>query len=826
MRKAYLVVILVLAAASGARAQQKLGIDTVLRILADSFPQERLYLHLDKDRYMAGDTLWFKAYFSSGGLPGGSSTGIHLELFNAAGARVAQKYFPVIARTVALGEMELMDSLPQGLYTLRAYSDWMSNFDPDLFYHYTFPVYSPVARSLTTKDAAPPAIDMQFLPEGGDAVEDVRDIVAFRATDQRGLPLAVHGQILDDLDTVVTGFKTTHDGMGLFQLTPAKGRTYHAIVQTRLGEARVPLPAARPDGVVLNTRTTDGGIGFTLRADTLSRYLGQPLEVVASEYGRLVFKATSELTADNSETNGFIPTDKLTTGIVTITVFAADGEPLGERVAFIRPSEIRREATLSLDTLHTGARGYNAWNLLFSDTATSYISVSVTDADVLNPDPNRRDILTGLLLSQDLKGNIYDPAFYFRNDEDSTQELLDLVMRTHGWRRFDWRALEAGRFPEVTHTDENYLCFSGNALNESGRKAVSNTMLTLFLRSSDTSKKVLYALLDSLGNFHVDGLFFFDTAQVYFQLNKKDWAGKDVQLRLDPSPFFPVRVSQLRGTVFPGGSQDTGFVGNGKREAELQEGVRRLQHARELKEIVITGHKKTVLEEMNDRYTSGMFAGGEAHTFSLVDDQAAISLGNAFNYLQGRVPGLRISRQNGGLAALGGLYDIKYRGGRPAFFINEMEVYSKEVMDLPVEEIAFIKVLDPPFFGASNGGPFGAIAIYTRKGGDVFNDAPGMHRIPLVGYARVRTFYSPQYTTGDSAGAYPDYRTTLLWSPYLFTRGTSQTVPIRFYNNDACKRFRIIAEGIGEDGKLLHFERIVDADGAAEPDAPANPELP
>lgn len=819
MRKAYLVVLLVLVAASGVRAQQKLGIDTVLKILADSFPQERVYLHLDKDRYMAGDTLWFKAYFSSGGLPGGSSTGIHVELFNAAGGRVVQKYFPVIARTVALGEMELVDTLTQGLYTLRAYSDWMSNFDPDLFYHYTFPVYSPFAKSRATKDTAPPAIDMQFLPEGGDAVEGVRDIVAFRATDQRGFPLTVHGRVVDDLDTVVAEFKTTHDGMGLFQMTPVRGRAYHAMVQTRLGEARISLPVARPDGVVLNTRTTDGGIGFTLRADTLSRYLEQPLQVVATEYGHLVFKSTSKLTADNSETGGFIPTGKLVTGIVTITLFAADGEPLAERLAFIRPSEIRREAILSLDTLNPTARGYNSWNLLFPDTATAYLSVSVTDADVLPPDPNHRDILTGLLLSGDLKGNIYNPAFYFQDDEDSTRELLDLVMRTHGWRRFDWQALEAGRLPEIKYTDDNYLGFSGRAFTESGRKVVSNTMLTVFLRSSDTSKKVLYTILDSSGNFNVDGLFFFDTARAYFQLNKKDWAGKDVQLRLNPSPFFPVRAGQLRGTVFPGESQDTGFVGNGKREAELQEGVRRLQHARELKEIVITGNKKTVLEEMNDHYTSGMFAGGEAHMFSLVNDQAAISLGNTLNYLQGRVPGLRISRQNGGFQALGGLYDIKYRGGQPAFFIDEMKVSSGEVADLPIEEIAFIKVLVPPFFGADNGGPFGAIAIYTRKGGDVFTDAPGMHRISLVGYAPVRSYYSPQYTTRDSAGAYPDYRTTLLWSPYLFTKGASQTIPLRFYNNDACKHFRIIAEGIGEDGKLLHFERVVDAAGATDANA-------
>lgn len=820
MRKACLIVLLVLAGACSVCAQQKLTVDAVLRILTDSFPQERVYLHLDRDRYMAGDTLWFKAYFSSGGLPGGSSTGIHVELFNAAGARIVQKYYPVLAGTVALGDLELLDTLPQGLYTIRAYSDWMSNFDPELFFHYTFPVYAPgITRKGPAPPQKPPVVDIQFLPEGGDAVENVRNIVAFRAIDQRGLPLTVNGRILDDQDTVVTGFKTTHDGMGLFMMTPEKGRTYHAVVQTQGGELLVPLPAARPDGVVLNTRTTPSGIGFTLRADTLSRYLEKPLQVVASEYGHLVFKVTDKLTGDNSEVGGFIPTAKLVTGIVTLTVFTAEGEPLAERLAFIRPSDIRRKAILSLDTLDLRAKAYNAWSLRFDDTATAYLSVSVTDADVLSPEPDGRNILTGLLLEGDLKGDIHNPGYYFRDDEDSTQELLDLVMRTHGWRRFDWQALEAGRFPGIIRTDENYLGFSGRAFTGAGRKVISNTMLTIFLQSSDTSKRILYTLLDSAGNFTLDGLAFYDTAQAYFQLNKKDWAGKDVQLRLNPSPFFPVSPGQLRGAVFPEGTQDTGFVGKGNREAELQIGIRRLQRAKELKEIVIRGRKKTVLEEMNDRYTSGMFVGGEAHTFSLVDDKSVISLANIFNYLQGRVPGLIISRKNGGLQALGGDYKINFRGGRPAFFIDEMQVSSEQVVDLPMEEIAFIKVFEPPFFGADFGGPFGAIAIYTRRGGDATSDPEGMHRIPLVGYAPVRTYYSPQYTDRDSAGAYPDYRTTLLWSPYLFTRGASQTVPVRFYNNDACRHIRIIAEGIGEDGKLLHFERVVDAGGTV-PNAP------
>lgn len=826
MRKTCLFVLFAVACASRSNAQQRLGVDSIFKIMSDSFPQERLYLQLDKDRYMAGDTLWFKAYFSSGGFPGGFSTGVHVELFNVSGTRLVQKYYPVIGGKLSLGDIELADSLPRGLYTVRAYSDWMSNFDPVFFYHHTFLLYAttltpekgrnPKKKELASATPAPPPapapdVDVQFLPEGGDEVTDVLGVIAFRATDQRGLPVAVSGHVVDDLDTTVVDFTTQHDGMGLFSLTPLKGRTYTAVVQTPLGVRRIPLPTPRPDGVVLNTRTTSRGIGFLIRADTLSRYLGQPLQVAASLYGSLVFKARTRLTADNPEISGFIPTDKFVPGIVTLTLFAQDGEPLAERVVFIRPSDIRRAATLSTDTLNLQARGYNSWNLHFGDTTTGYVSVSVTDADVLVPDPDGQNILTGLLLEGDLKGNIYHPGFYFRDDSDSTQAQLDLVMRTHGWRRFDWQALEAGRMPTIRYTDKNYLSFQGQARTESGKKAVTNTLLTMFLRGSDSTKKLIIAPLDSAGKFTIDGLVFFDTAQAYYQVNKKGWAGGNVQLRLNPTPSFPIGREQLHGAVFPEGPRDTAFVGKGNREADLLAGLRRLQRAKELQEIVIKGHKKTPLEELDERYTNGMFTGGEGHNFDLINDKTAIAFPDILTFLQGRVPGLIVSNHG-----LGGSASVRYRGGTPAFFVDEVSVTVDELEEIPVADIAYVKVFEPPFFGAIGGGANGAIAIYTRRGDDETADIPGLHRLTLMGYAPIRTFYSPVYTSRDTAGAYPDYRTTLSWSPFLFTSGTNHTVPVRFYNNDACKHVRITAEGIDEDGKLLHFERVVDATGVAQ----------
>jgi hypothetical protein len=837
-------------------AQQRIPLDSVCRILSDSFPHESVYLHMDKDRYMAGDTVWFKAYLSSGVFPSAiGSTGLRIALINGVGTVVQQKYYPVLHGKISLGDIELKDSLPQGLYTIRAYTDYMGNFDPETFFHYTFPVYG--VSSAQGKKSGPARVgaadgqgapvsakagagstsagstetgstggsstgggstggggagdfDIQFLPEGGSAVQNVMTNVAFRATDFRGIPMSIKGKVVDDQDTLAATFTTLHDGMGSFQYIPWKGRTYTAIVETPQGQKRISLPDPEPDGVVLNTKTTDNGVGFVLRADTVSKYLNQKLTVLGTMYGQLVYHAKTSLTSETNEIGGFIPTKDFVTGILTITVLDSSGTPLAERVSFIRPTDVRLGADLSTDTLNLSTKGFNAWNLHIKDSVRAYLSVSVTDADAYVPLDNGPSILSGVLLGGELKGQVYHPAWYFRGSADSTSPALDLVMLTHGWRRYDWKALQEQHFPQLKYNGKNYLTFDGQALTENGKKVVGNTLLILFLKLNDSTKTPLFTPLDSQGHFSINQLVFFDTAQAYFQVNKKGYKGTNVQLRLTPPPYFPLNPQDLKGVVFPEPATDTAFIGSGNKEADLLAGLRRLQKAKELKEIIIKGHKKTPLEEMDERYASGLFTGGYSRDFDVLNDKAAMGYMDIITYLQGRVAGVIIS----------GAYpnvSVRYRGGTPAFFLDEVPTTLDALETVPVPDIAYVKVFEPPFVGAFGGGPYGAIAVYTRRGGDISANDPGLNRLTLAGYNNFRQCYAPVYTPKDlGPGGTPDYRITLDWLPYLFAGPGVDQLPIRFYNNDAAQHIRIVAEGFDESGKLLHFEKVIEAPGAAK----------
>lgn len=108
---------------------------------------------------------------------------------------------------------------------------------------------------------------------------------------------------------------------------------------------------------------------------------------------------------------------------------------------FINKHEIR-SPVIRAGTLSITAGGRNAFSALIKDgdgnSVNGNFSIAVTDAAVLNESPSQ-NIFSALLLSPELNGEINNPGYYFKNQNDSLSRQLDLVMLTHGWRHFVWQ---------------------------------------------------------------------------------------------------------------------------------------------------------------------------------------------------------------------------------------------------------------------------------------------------------------------------------------------------------------------------------------------------
>ena len=105
----------------------------ILEKLRDSFPQEKIHVHFDRQAYKAGETIWFKAYLFNGFQLSDLSTNFFVDLLDEDGIVIASKKLPIIGSTVS-GSITLTESLPSGHYLFRAYTPWMLNFDPSFVF--------------------------------------------------------------------------------------------------------------------------------------------------------------------------------------------------------------------------------------------------------------------------------------------------------------------------------------------------------------------------------------------------------------------------------------------------------------------------------------------------------------------------------------------------------------------------------------------------------------------------------------------------------------------------------------------------------------------
>ncbi len=221
--------------------------------------------------------------------------------------------------------------------------------------------------------------------------------------------------------------------------------------------------------------------------------------------------------------------------------------------------------------------------------------------------------------------------------------------------------------------------------------------------------------------------------------------------------------------------------------------------------MIVKAKIKSPVQVLDERYASGLFSGGDGYSFDLTNDLSAMGAMDVLTYLQGKVAGLMVT-------GAGPSATVSWRGSTPDMYLNEMKMGIDMIQTTNVNDIAFIKVFRPPFFGSGGGGGGGAIAIYTKKGGSSRGNSAnskGMENTILGGYSVFKEFFNPSYDkpTGNFE---VDSRTTLYWNPFVLTNKRSPRVKLEFYNNDSSKKLQLVLEGMNSKGKLTRVVKILE----------------
>ncbi|TYR37390.1 TonB-dependent receptor plug domain-containing protein [Sphingobacterium phlebotomi] len=120
----------------GIKAQDLQGLLAKINAYHDSRPIEKLYLHIDKYTYTAGETIWFKAYTTVGidNLLSNISNIAYVELISPKEEVVSSIRIPILTG-LGMGDITLTDTLVEGTYRIRAYTNWMRNDSTIYFFN-------------------------------------------------------------------------------------------------------------------------------------------------------------------------------------------------------------------------------------------------------------------------------------------------------------------------------------------------------------------------------------------------------------------------------------------------------------------------------------------------------------------------------------------------------------------------------------------------------------------------------------------------------------------------------------------------------------------
>ena len=764
-------------------------------------PIEKVYLHFDRDNYIAGEIAWFKAYLSSDYYPDTISTSLYVELISDSGEILNRVIVPVLLGT-ANGHFDLHETLKNGSYLIRAYTPTMLNQDEAFIFKRNIFIYSKknkIAERVNEK-----SLRIEFFPEGGNLINGFLNTVAFKVTNELGFPTKAEGKILNEQNEVVTTFSTYHDGMGMFEITPSANQKYYAEAGGDSTSKKYYLPEQTDKGIALTIIPHPQGSYFEIK-----QRKDDPAMSVAYMLGQMqhhiVFR--QELKTDKEEIQGVINTQHLHSGILQITFFNNYDQPLAERLCFVNNKEYIQQGELVADTINFSANGRNRFSVNLKDTVQGSFSISIIDPEYNLTEQREENIFSSMLLTSDLKGFIHNPADYFSNDNDSVKTALDLVMMTNGWRRFKWTELAQKSSHENKYKDASYITLAGKITLRDTKKPFAEKPLLLMLITSDSTRRIQMISTGKLGNFRLDSMLFFGRSQILFS----DIRGKksqyiDVNLTTDSLtklfsiPFTPAQPFGLNQAAYNltdkiGLEYDALF----KAKGILLEG------------IMVKATKKNPVQELEEKYASGIFSGDAIRTIDLVNNKEAEAFQNIFDYISTRVPGVQVINE-------GFDYAVYYRQSASIssmsnppmiLYLDEIETDAAIISTIPANQVAMIKVFGS-FVAAAGNAMGGVLAVYTKKGADlsdVMKYAADMTK--YNGYSVIKEFYAPDYSVVKPATTSPDNRITLDWRPDIFVNNINPKIPVTFYNNDRSKSFKVVVEGMTVDGKMLSIEKLI-----------------
>ncbi|MFZ4862417.1 TonB-dependent receptor plug domain-containing protein [Sphingobacterium sp. Mn56C] len=848
---------------------------------SQQYPQEKIYLQLDKYAYSAGESIWFKTYTTVGiGNLFSNISGIaYVDLIDASKKVVHTMTIPLVMG-LGMGDIKLNDTITEGSYRLRAYTSWMRNFDDTYFYDRTLQIANgrsdnvltttrlesvdkdnnyritlqslagvalqktdvryeviqqgkSVERKRATTDASGQLLlpinkkyadayirlqfenlekrmvtkllkapsptllnSVQLFPEGGKLLQNKMNTIAAKIINPQGLGIPGKVYFIAGKDTV-TVIETNALGMGAGYLFFDAANPLTAIAKFEDGTSMdVPMPPVYSSGYSMAVNSQSGTKLFAQVSVSDDLLSDKDLYFVVHHLGTVIHVSKQKM--NKAEMMFTVPKDALPTGVLTLSVVDDRMLPVMERAVFNFHEASLVPATVNLNKATYGTREKVSVDIKVGNATDSLrmgaFSASVLDlSKIQDASADEPNILSTLLLSNDISGYIETPGFYFQQGMVNIKDL-DLLMLTQGWRKLDWTTLDKPHPPK--YAVEKNLKISGYTKKLGRTKAEPHARMQL------VSTKNFMDFMDTTSN--AEGYFEFDLLypdSVKFLVTAKDSVkGKNnIDILINPLERAAVGDNRNRGDErWDINSLYIDEIHNAARYFSELENKGLMDKVISIDEVVVRATQKKKIAE-NSRNLNGPGNADQVLTAEELSSCPTLDI-----CLNGRLVGVMF--RNG--------VPYSMRGGGPMqVVLDGMYVEADQLSMINVQDIESVEVLRNVNYTTVYGsyGANGVIIITSKTGqASMHSYVPkGIITVEQQGIYVNKVFYKPMYDVADAVKLAQDLRTTIHWEPSIVADKDGHAT-FDFFTSDGTGKYSLILEGLDLNGRILRKEVIID----------------
>lgn len=520
-------------------------------IYHEQIPTEKVYIHTSREVLTLGDTLYLSTYVLNGmdHKPTALSGMLHVYLISPEDKIIHSLRLKIDSLGRSHGAFTLSDSLNAGIYTLRGYTNYQLNYDEDYLFSKDIKLLPRLEFQNVTEENTDriPQVTLKFFPEGGELIAGNTNFIAFKAVDQHGQPIEISGNILDEDGNKITQITTEHDGMGRFMLAAKEGARYSCFFQYAGEEFSQPLPNMLSSGYLLHVHPTKSRVSIEVKPHNVS--IDQTFLMIQCR-GKLLYVIEPKPDATNIQL--WLRHSDLPTGIIQLTFFDPQHRAVAERLIFNENPVTRTRLEVSPDKETYRKRSGVDLDLSLSKQNGELPVLASLSTTVIPQNlyvAPEHTIASFLHLNSDLKGYIKNPTYYLNPENPDRVKHMDLLMMTHGWRRFEWEKVINAEGPEIVYPYEKGVRVEGKVTGYINKKKEVTT--DLYLSFLENPLIQVQTTSQENGMFWFDGLNFTDTVTAYVKTladkEKKRAEGKvnsNTLIHID-DPYVPLAPSGM-----------------------------------------------------------------------------------------------------------------------------------------------------------------------------------------------------------------------------------------------------------------------------------------